>query len=85
MMDKELCEKLIPLEEEFDCELFTVSDALEFYEADIKSFKNFIYQFMELAREQISDTEYLKGVIDGFERSIVAVDMVFGGRIEEGF
>jgi len=34
MMDKELIKALKPIEEEFDADLFTFDEALEFYESE---------------------------------------------------
>jgi len=88
MMDKELIKALEPIEEKFEVDLFTFDEALEFYKSDIKEYKSFVNQSINLIQQERSDEElnadescYIRGLKD----SIEAVDLIFGGRIEEGF
>jgi len=88
MMDKKLTKALEPIEEKFEVDLFTFDEALEFYKSDIESYKSFVNQIIENTRNERSNKElnadescYIRGLKDSLE----AVDLIFGGRIEEGF
>ena len=85
MMNKALIKKLEPIEEEFDCELFTFDEAIYFYKSDLNNFKILINQFIKIAQEGSTNPEFLKGMIAGLNQSVYAADLVFGGRAEEGF
>jgi len=88
MMDKKLIKVLEPIEEKFEVELFTFDEALSFYKSDIESYKSFVNKIIETSRNGRKDEElnadescYIRGLKD----SIEAVDLIFGGRVEEGF
>lgn len=85
MMNKKLLKELKPIEEKYGCELFTFDEALNFYRSDIKRYKRFIKQLVKEIKQGDIDPELLKGVIAGLKQGVQAVDVIFGGRVEDGF
>jgi len=88
MMDIKLIKALEPIEEEFEVDLFTFDEALDFYKSDIEEYKTFVNQIIKTTRQGRKDEElntdescYIRGLKDSLE----AVDLIFGGRVEEGF
>ena len=88
MMDKKLIRALEPIEERFEVELFTFDEALEFYKSDIESYKSFIDSLIKSTQRGREDKELSvneSSFIDGLKESVKVVDLIFGGRVEEGF
>jgi len=88
MMDIKLIEALEPIEEEFDVQLFSFDEALEFCKSDIEEYKTFVNQSIEFTRKGRKDEELYAnelGYIEGLKQGINVVEMIFGGRVEEGF
>lgn len=88
MMDKKLIKALEPIEERFEVELFTFDEALDFYESDIVSYKSYIDSLIKSIHRGREDKELSaneSSFIDGLKESIKVVDLIFGGRVEEGF
>jgi len=88
MMDKELIKALKLIEKEFDVNLFTFDEALEFYKSDVEEYKSFVNQSINLIQQERKDEELSAnelGYIEGLKLGIKVVEMIFGGRIEEGF
>jgi len=88
MMDKELIKVLKPIEEVFNVNLFTFDEALEFYKSDVEEYKSFVNQSIGFIQQERNDEELSVnelGYIEGLKLGIKVVEMIFGGRIEEGF
>ena len=91
MMNKELIKELKPLEEKYGCNLFTFEEALEFYESDIKAYKDFVtdiyVKFIELKKHSKEDEyrAYYEGCVEGLDQGFKAIRTVFESRIENGF
>jgi len=88
MMDKELIKALEPIEEEFDVNLFTFDEALEFYKSDVEGYKSFVNQSIDLIQQERKDEELYANelsYIEGLKQGIKIVEMIFGGRVGEGF
>ena len=88
MMDKKLIKALEPIEEKFEVELFTFDKALEFYKSDIESYKSFVDSLIKSTQRGREDNELYAnelGYINGLRKSIEVVDLIFGGRVKEGF
>ena len=88
MMDKELIKVLKPIEEVFNVNLFTFDEALEFYKSDVEEYKSFVNQSIGFIQQERNDEELSVnelGYIEGLKQGIKVVEMIFGGRVEEGF
>ena len=59
MMDKELIKALKLIEKEFDVNLFTFDEALEFYKSDVEEYKSFVNQSIVLIQQERKDEEFL--------------------------
>ena len=91
MMNKELIKELKPLEEKYDCNLFTFEEALEFYKSDIKAYKDFVTdiytKFIELKKHSEDNEErtYYKGCVEGLHQGLKVLRSTFENRIDNGF
>jgi len=88
MMDKKLIKALEPIEEKFEVELFTFDEALEFYKSDIEEYKSFVNQSIDFTRQGRKDEDLYSnelGYIEGLKQGVKVIEMIFGGRIEDGF
>ena len=62
--------------------------ALEFYKSDIEEYKSFVNQSIDFTRQGRKDEELYAnelGYIEGLKQGIKVVEMIFGGRIKDGF
>lgn len=78
MMDKKLIKVLEPIEDEFDVDLFTFDEALEFVESDMKSLMEIFDKEIEL---HSGNPNFADGLF--YAKSIVKTFMEI--RIDEGY
>jgi len=78
MMDKKLIEKLEPIEDEFDVNLFTFDEALDFVQSDMESILNGLdkaIEFSESNEDFVMGLSTAKGLVRAFMQN----------RIDEGY